>query len=375
MSFLRQVNIFTFLAVAVTMGCVDIEGPRPPVLGSDQIISELRFSSRAIIMNAADTMEVGVRGIAMDGSAITVNRREVVWRSLDSAIVYIDTLGRVSSRVARTVSPVGISASWTLHGVTRFDTISVQVTETSSDVTAVKLVSLDSTTVGSIETAAGIQSPRIRVDLYNGDQLVQAGAELPISVPSQVTAGYDAPSSENNNEAGYFIRNQLTYLGPFWVRASVNLYGNEVSDSLLFQGGYPSLTTTALIAFVEGAIMEIEMGPDDPVPAIQPCGWVVIGMLNLRDRSVDVVFSDSTADETGCEEIPVSLLQAGWNNMPFSGSFTGGIARGLHLSGPFPFGWWVRRSNTVGQISWYMRDATTGERLPISGRYNQVTVD
>lgn len=375
MSFLRQVNIFTFLAVAVTMGCVDIEGPRPPALGSDQILSELRFSSRAIIMNAADTMEAGVRGVAMDGSSITVNRGEVIWRSLDSAIVYIDTLGRISSRVSKTGSPVGISASWTLHGVTRFDTISVQVTENRSDVTGVKLVSLDSTTVGSIETTAGIQPPRIRVDLYNGDQLVQAGAELPISVPSQVTAGYDAPSSKNNNEAGYFIRNQLTYLGPFWVRASVNLYGNEVSDSLLFQGVYPSLTTTALIAFVEGDLMEIEMGPDDPVPAIQPCGWVVIGMLNLRDRSVDVVFSDSTADETGCEEIPVSLLQAGWNNMPFSGSFTGGIARGLHLSGPFPFGWWVRRSNTVGQISWYMRDATTGERLPISGRYNQVTVD
>lgn len=369
MPFLRPVYLLTLLAVAFTVGCVDIEGPTPPALKPNEILAELNFSSRAVMLSADDTMEMSVRAIAMDGAEIPVNRRNITWSSLDSALVYIDTLGRISARISETDEPVGINASYTLNGVTRFDTISVHVTPLRSNITSVRLVSLDSTFVGDIEPSVAIQSPRVRVDLYNGETLVIPGARLPITLPEQIVASYYPAGPDG--PGGYSISNPITYLGDFWVRVSINLYGNEVHDSLLFKGIYPSLGSFIGIGIIEGVMNEAEMGPNDPVPAIQPCGWTLITLINM-DRPVDVVFSDSTADENGCDPIPAALIEAGWaGNFPFSGTLNSGNALGLTMSGPLPFAWWIRRSNTIGEISWYIRDAVTGERLPASGRYNQ----
>src|SRR5690606_5210360 len=124
-----------------------------------------------------------------------------------------------------------------------YDTVSVYVTENRIDANEIKLVVIDSTRTGGYGTGG---LPRVRVDLYKNGSLVEKGSSIPLQVDLPVTAIPDNTGGPDA-EPVYRIRNDKLFIGYFWVRSSLNLYGNEVRDSVRFQGlhndqGFPAPT-------------------------------------------------------------------------------------------------------------------------------------
>lgn len=350
-------------------GCVDIQGPAPESLAASDILSEFKLSTDAIMMSMSDTLFLQGSAVSMDASERVVNPRDILWRSSDSGQVYVDTLGRVTARRSSEV-PVVITGSYNLSGTTKSDQVSVYVTPTRIQATSVRLISLDSSFVGA--SFHGIGTPHIRVDLYQDDTVVLQGAQIPVTVPAPAAVAF-TPMGGLSQEPVYVVSNNNGYLGPFWVRASVSLYGVKVQDSILFNGKYPASTQIPIASDGMGGVMPSEMLPDDPTPNLQPCGWIFIVVFQA-DRLVDVVFSDSTVDTDECTPIPNELLSSSRFGLPISGNVTGGNVTSVIRSGIFPT-LWIRRSNTIGEITYYLRDAVTKERLPVSGRYRQLVVD
>lgn len=352
--------------------CVDIQGPAPQSLKPDKILSEFRLPVRAIMMKVADTLSLSAEAILMDDSRIEVPADSIAWISQDSSLVYIDGYGRLIGKEQST-TPVGVVASYKLSGTTKADTIPVLVTLDRINANNVRLAVLDSTIVGANASGVSVGLPRVRVDLYNDESEVLIGAEIPIHAPAPVVLSY---TSSSGGESVFFsVRNDKGYLGPFWINTSVLLYGSEIADSVLFNGIFPA--TGVIIGIQsdgEGGIQTAEMLPDDPVPNLQPCGWVLV-MSAMPDRVVDVVFSDSSADVSGCDVISTDLLNkfryAG--ALSINGNVTGTNVFNLKPTGILPFSLWVRRSNTVGEITYFVRDAITKKRLPISGRFRQLS--
>lgn len=366
------------------LACMDIKGPAPQALLPYEIISELRISTRAVMMSLEDTLALSIRAIAMDGSDLSVPLRNVVWRSSDSGQVYVDTLGNLLPRQESEV-PVTVTASYTHAGTTKSDTVSVYVTPSSLKATRVVIVPLDSTQLGLqsgfVEFLGGGGFSHIRIDLYDENVLVLKGAQIPLVVPEQIRTFYLA-SGGPTGEPIYQVYNYGGIVKPFWIKVSVSLYGSEIGDSTLFRGLYAADGVQIIISKEDGAFLSAEMLPEEPLVNLQPCGWVLIAVHPVvASKEIDIVFSDSSdADSDRCRPLPQHIEEYVEEVLgaPFAGVYTGGNMNEISMSGS-SLGMlghlYLRRSSTVGRISWFVRDAVTKARLPISGRYNQVLAE
>ncbi len=360
----RRIGFLMLCCVAMS-ACVDIQGPMPEPLAPSEVIADLRITSRAVMMAVGDTVQLTTQATAMDESAIPVDPRAVRWKSLDSVQVYVDTLGRVIGRKPSSV-PVSVIASYRVALTTKSDTIPVYVTVGSIDASKLTLVAVDSTRVGA---GSAMGRPRVRADLYRGNTLVSKGSFIPISVPAPVTISYSAIGG-NDGEPVYMLNNDKSRLGKFWVRASVNLYGTEVSDSIEFTGIYPALIEIAfwLTDMPDGSIGNF--GTVATKFNLQPCGVLQVRMLSAV--LVDMVFSDSLAESSACGPIPQSVLTSIETNayVPMFGNFVGANING------FPsFTIALRRSNTEGEIIYFLRETATQKRLNVSGTYINTTLN
>lgn len=347
--------------------CVDVEGPAPIALSPGDILAEVRFPTRAVMMEMDDSLTLLPQVVAMNGTSLVVEPRQIIWKSEDSIRVYVDTLGKLTARIADDI-PVKIIASYWRFGITKADTIPVYVTPTRIDATEIRLLPIDSSRVGS---GIGFGKPRVRADLYKDGEVVVSGASIPMTVPLPVVLIYSREGGPDK-EPVYLVNNDKGYLGEFWVKASVNLYGTEVVDSVLFNGIFPAGNLgITILPGNDGGITAIEMAPDAIVRSFQPCGWVSV-IVSIADP-IDVVFSDSAADGDVCAPIPEEVLIQG-AGFPVKRSIVGGNMLNIgHDSsvGFLPFTQFLRRSNTVGSITYYVRHAVTKKRLPVSGRFNQ----
>jgi hypothetical protein len=353
--------------VLALTACLEIEGPETPAVDPNEILAKFRFSTRAVMMTVGDTLRLPVQAVAMNNTELTFDRRDIIWRSQDSAVVYVDTLGTVLAR-AQTTTPVRIVATYQRSGVTLADTIVVYVTLNKLSATSVRLIALDSTRVGIGDGYATF--PRIRVDLYEDTAIAVRGAQLPLTTPSYVSTIFSATGGPEN-EPVYFVNITRYYLGSFWITASINLYGVEVRDSVRFEGLYPAgAILNYLVPNEEGEIVA-GMPPSNQVLTLQPCAVVLI-LSAVTDRNIDIVFSDSTASSSGCAPMPESILQQGYFGLPFTDHIVGGNMTNVRPPEFMPLGVLVRRSSTIGEISWYVRDAVTKQRLLVSGTFKQV---
>jgi hypothetical protein len=229
----------------------------------------------------------------------------------------------------------------------------VYVTDGIIDANEIKLVALDSTRVGGMGDVSG--KPRVRIDLYKDGALVRKGALIPLQVDAPATASADIQGGPDR-EPVYRIINQKLLLGKFWIRSSLNLYGNEVSDSVSFTGLYGDAASFISVTTIPpNAVISPPILDTIPLKTYQLCAGATI--LNMSSDSIDVIFSDSTASSTGCAPGNGAMLAF----PPFSsyGEHIGG-----HVLNIPPMSVALRRSNTSGVISYTVRKSATKEPIP-----------
>lgn len=349
--------------IFMVIGCVDIEGPVPLPVEAHDVFSNFYFTTNATLINPGDTLQLSLGAVASDGSAIPVDPRKVQWRSDDSIRLYVDTLGRIVAKEPITNS-VMVTARYTHGSTTRTASMTVYVTGEEMAASSLKVVALDSTRIGA---GFGASLPRIRLDLYEGTTLVRAGAQLPVTIPTPYFASYVATGGPNQ-EPVYAIGNGGSGIGKFWVTVSVNLYGSEIRDSVEFTGIYPF--KVGEIAIVENSSGEISVngGQTNLRLMQQPCA--VVRVFNFTRKPLDVVFSDSSSASDSCGPIPQSVRQAlSYPGFPLTESVGGNLLNMPSFSVGF------RRSGTHGAITWFLRNATTKDRLPFSGSYQSIHVE
>lgn len=360
--------VISAIALALTTGCMDTRGPEMQPLKPQDVLAEVRIRSNAIMIAKGDSHKIAFDLIAMDGSAIPIDTDRVRWASGEQRMVSVRPDGVIEGLgITDLEAPVLVALEYEHKYVTKHDTVSVHVTEGRIDADAIRLISLDSNRIGSIPFPVGA-IPRIRVDLFKDDILVTKGASIPIQVDEPAVATLNL-SGGPQGEPVYFIENPKNLIGKFWIRSSLNLYGNEVNDSLSFTGLYQSLIVP--FAGVE-AVADDFNGPIpllDTIPLnhFQTCGVLVI--MNVSPNTIDVVFSDSTASSDGCESRAVGFYPS--LGLPFQHEIIGGNV--LNLA---PFSAVIRRSNTIGVISYTVRNSLTKQTIPwFINHFRQIEVE
>lgn len=348
------------LVVLLGIACVDIQGPEREALSPSEIFSQVKINSSAIMIAKGDSHSIAVGVYAMSGSSIPIDPDSIQWSSSDAQTVRVSSTGTIYGLKVSS-SPVQVIVSYKHKYVTKSDTANVYVTDSVIDANAIRLVSLDSNRVGFL----GALLPRVRVDLYKGTERVEYGA---LAIPVQV----DQPASElmditggPDNDPVYLITNFRSLIGKFWVRASLNLYGNEVSDSIPFTGLYPGARGVLVSALPAEQVASTTILDTLPLNLYQPCS--VITITNQSADTIDVVFSDSTASSVHCAGAPSLLIFP----FPYLGSFIGGNILSLPPSYVAQ-----RQSATRGIIVYRIRKSSTKEFLPyFTGHYKQLEPD
>lgn len=332
-----------------------MKGPVFEDLDESDIIAQLRINTRGVMMLHGDSFQLSVKAISMNDSEIPVPPGEVTWMSEDSLQVYVDQSGKIHARDTSEAG-VRIMASYRYKYTTRVDTIPVYVSDDVIHATSIRMVLLDSNRVGAGTT----ELPRIRIDLYDNGNLIKAGVVIPVDVTAPADF-FIASEGGDNGETVIKVLNDNSLIGRFWIKSTLNLFGNEVGDSVAMHGIYPAVgSAVLLLSGSDGSVQPQEMLPDVSAPYLQPCGLVFIA--NFHTVTVDVVFDDSASTSTDCSEVPDDFLMM--NGVSPEYSFTDGNATAIP---PFTFA--LRRSSTPGLRSFYVRDAVTKTRLPVSGRY------
>ena len=352
----------SLLFVIMGTACVDIQGPAMEDLGAGDVLAEVQIRSSAILVEIDDSLQIDFDLVAANNERIPYDQDNIKWSSTASQIVAVTNTGMIHGRAVSS-GPIKIGVQYVHKYVTRTDTVNVYVTDGRVDANAIRLISLDSSRVGS-NSPYGI--PRVRVDLYKDGALVEKGALIPIQITAPAVATLDRVGGPDS-EPVYRIQNNKSLIGKFWIRASVNLYGNEVEDSLGFTGLYGSLTSGI-------SIYTVPANNPPPIPILdtiplnlnQICGVQLI--LNLSTEMVDVVFSDSTVSSTACRPGDADFRGYG---LPFYGEFIGGNVASMP-----PMSLAVRKTNTPGVVSHTVRKSATKETLPwFIGHIQQVDVD
>ncbi len=339
------------------IGCVDIQEPLSPPIEARNVFAEFHFTSDAMMTRVGDTLQLSLKAVAIDGSPLQIDLQKVQWKSLDSVRVYVDTFGRVVAKTVVTL-PVEVQATYTSGTSTRTAVIPVYVTASEVlSASSLRIVVLDSTRVGYGD---GPIYPRIRLDLYDGVNRVRKGVQLPVTIPIPFKATY-VQTGGPEQEPVYFVSNGGARLGKFWVKSFVNLYGVEVADSVEFTGTYPFMASWTLGE--DSAGNPVSSGPSG-LGVTAPCG--VIRLMNFGPRPIEVVFNDSGSNIGGCGALPQNVLAFyGWIFPVFDAVGDSVITVPSYAVG-------IRRSATRGEVSWYLRDPVTKERLPVSGFYNSI---
>lgn len=368
---MKQLRLWVSGSILLIIGCVDIQGPTSPPVAAEDVFSEFRFTTDAMMIKHGDTLQLNLVAISAAGTPIHLDPAKIRWVSGDSIRLPIDTAGRITSKALIT-NPVSVRAEYTHRLSTRRANLTVYVTNADLLVTSLKLVALDSTRVGAGMVIVGQQDtsplPRVRVDLYRGDTRIQTDVKIPVIVPPPYVATYIATGGPNG-EPVYTVSNGGSGIGKFWMTSSINLHGVEVHDSLEFTGTYPvKVGEWTIIEDIYGNISMADPSSGNSRLAQQPCAFTRI--WNLSSRSLEVVFSDSLAGPDQCNPMTESVRKS----LRLTFYNWGGDQDGGNLLLP-PQTISIRRSITQGEISWFLRDAVTKERLPFEGKYSSIYVE
>jgi hypothetical protein len=347
----RSVALTT--AIVAMVGCSAMEGPEFKSVSPETVLSFVEINEGAAMMQVGDTLDLTLIAKAVDNTEITLDTSHTVWSSEEPTIVSVTQEGRVIAHTASSVA-TNVSVEVRYGLVTRRTSIPITVTTDRIAATGSRLILLDSNKVG-LSANAIFGLPRIRLDLYQGDVLTYRGVRTPMEAPEGVTLLYttSADTAVGNH---YQVRPGITMpYGPFWIKARVNLYGMQVSDSVQFIGGYATSAAIGLVPATGGAIAG-NKSPFDPPAILQPCANMVIS--SALPQPVDIVFSDSAAGEEGCAPFPQvvtpAIRQIGGNML--------NVARGVAVA---------RKSSTRGEIRVWLRDAVTKDSLPYQIRFLQ----
>lgn len=330
--------------------CVDIQGPEMEALRPDDTFDEIRIRSRAIMIAKGDSHTIGFDLVAMDESLIPFNPKAIKWTSSEARVVSVSATGTIRANEISN-GPIPIAVQYVHKYVTRVDTVKVYVTEDRIDANGVKLISLDSNRIGG----SGLQGvPRVRVDLYKDGQEKEKGVLIPIDVDPPIEVKTNLVGGPDSKPV-YEIYNPKFLVGKFWIRASLNLYGNEVTDSISFTGLYNDFLSVSAGDLPANYPVPIPILDTIPIRFSQLCSAHVI--VNLSSSPIDVAFSDSTAGSTGCEPGSDAFIRR--LGLPVHGIFIGGNV----LSMP-PRSTAIRKSNTAGVVSYRIRNSNTKEYIP-----------
>lgn len=350
-------NILSCLII-FTISCSPMAGPDLVSISPSATISKIVLSSNFVMMQIGDTHTLSAEIKTVDQTTLTVDLDKATWLSEDTSKLEVDRSGRLKAKATNSL-PTRVIVSYRENLNTVIDTVQVYITPDRIDGSSAKLIVIDSNRVGAYPSNFHLIYPRVRVDILDGsDNLMVKGAQIPIQTPAPVTNKFN-PTGGKDKEPVYSIMNDRGVLGRFWVMISVNLYGEQVSDSVQFTGLYPITTGefefNLIMEDVNGFVIPRILDTATRFPRIQPCG--VFKIMNFTSKPIDVVFSDSTSIGT-CEELSSNV---------FAEKVMGGNI--LNLS---RFGTAIRRIRTTGVVDYYLRDAVTKERLPVSGRYESV---
>lgn len=361
--------IFCVLGLPLT-GCMDIQGPKTPDIASSDVLSNVSLGSTSVMIAKGDSLQLRALAMAMDSSIIEMSGNKFSWKSVDPSLVHIDSVGKIIGRTT-TVVPVDIIVSLTYGPVTKADTVSVHVTETKINATSIKIELLDSNRVGAFPL---LGYPRVSLDLYDGDVLIEKGVKLPVEVASPLQAN---PVLNEGPEGKYIyeINNDKGYIGRFWVKSSVNFYGNIIADSLEFWGLYPAAIKSipVLLNFATGTTNPHASGFIDSRVNVQPCAFIIVTMAHFGGP-IDAVFSDSSASDNECQAIESADLNKDLLNRVNSLGSVSQIKTGSNLTGLSAITLGLRRSSTKGKIDVYIRNSATKERYPVEVRYHQIDI-
>ncbi len=348
MTFLNTLRISLLLALSVS--CVDIQSPDLESLKPSDVLAEVNIRSAAIMIEQGDSHQIAFDLISVSEERIPLDQHAIKWTSSESNVVSVSGSGIVYGHAVSS-SPIFVAVEYEHNYVTMFDTVRVYVTDGRIDADGIKLISLDSNRVGG---PGKMGAPRVRVDLYKGDSLIQKGSVIPIEVDPPAEFRVDGAGGPDL-EPVYRITNQKILLGGFWIRASLNLYGNEVEDSIRFTGLYNESANGMLFSGIPVNPRPIPELDTVPLRIYQPCA--ILWITNFSTIPIDVIFSDSTASSTGCASAPANAVPA---TTLFIGDFIGGNVINIPPMG----GQAWRRSNTSGVIRYTVRNSATKEIIP-----------
>lgn len=377
-STVRVVALGTFVN-CMLLGCSDVGGPGQEPVPIDDVLSYANINVNSVMMQVGDTLQLSARGFAINGTEIDLQQADSIsWASANADNVSIDSSTGLIKALRASTLPVEVRMTVTYNSITKTHRIPVYVTSYRLDVTDVRLIALDSLRIGTgTSPFAGTTSmtgvPRIRVDLYNGDNLVEEGSNIPLRSP--VTLQYVSA------QRVYQVYN-LSYLGKFNVEVDGNIYGKEISSSIEFEGiyqarlaisdfGYSSTIYSpdggsAVIVEIDSAWVTGNNHTTDTY-FVQPCALVGFsgfsyGFIYLfydpefKVPPIDIVFSDSaTTADCGASNI----------TDPMSSEVIGGNIYNWNSADRAIY----RKASQPGEVSWYLRDAVTKEPLGITGKY------
>ncbi len=358
-------SLIGLLLGSTVYGCVDIKGPMLGDLHPSEVLSSARMRSSAIMIAQGDSHKIAIDMIAMNGDTIPIRQENIIWTSLETRIVSVTPTGTIYG-VKVSSTPIRVTVAYTHGYATKFDTVSVYVTPGRIDANEIKLVSLDSMRTGGNGSAP---FPRVRVDLYKNGALVEKGSSIPIHVDPPITA-VAAIRDGPDGEPVYRIKNDKIFLGKFWVRSSLNLYGNEINDSILFTGLHDSYITA--LGFFEPSESHRPIDLDTlPVMNYQICAQHMI--MNQSSRTIDILFSDSASVEPPCDvSKPIPLLDF----YASSGSYISrGIIAGGNILNFAPGSIAFRKTRTSGIVTYRTRNSATKEFYPFFvGHFRQIDI-
>lgn len=355
--------IAPLLVLGIT-GCSDFEGPRIDQVSESNILTRVVINTESVIMKLGDSINLSAKLFSINGSELTgVPASRIQWSSSSSVDATVDSTGKVKARRVVT-APISIVAKLEYNGTTKADTIPVYITATSYNASQVRIIALDSTRVGAV----AMNSPRVRIDIYDNDELVIKGAR--IHVESSVK-GIDityAGSGGALGDALFSVRNTPAHIGPFFVKVKGNLYGTEISDSVEFTGLY-----TGSLFFNIGYDAnsgEYRVGGLNPTVAqlVQPCAIIMI-MVTGNPEPVDLIFSDSTSSEIDCDPNYPRLFATVIQNI------AGGNLFNIPIPPPGAFPYMQRRSGGVGIVEMRVRLSGSKKLVGPSVRFDVRTPD
>lgn len=336
-------RLMSVLVLAIT-GCTDFEGPKIKSISESDVLTRVVIGTESVIMKLGDSIQLNAKLFSINGAELTnVPVSLIQWSSSSPVDATVDSTGKVRARRVVT-APVRIIAKLEYNGTTKADTIPLYITATSYNASKVHIVALDSTRVGAVAMA----SPRVRIDIYNDDELVIKGARIHIeSSVRGIDVSY-AGSGGSLGDALFSVRNTPAHIGPFYIKVKGNLYGTEISDSVEFTGLY---TASMLFSIgYDAKSGEYRVGSINPSVAqlVQPCTIMMI-MVMGNPEPIDLIFSDSTSSNIDCDPNFPPIISTTIQNI------TGGNLLNIPVPPPGTFPYMQRRSGGVGIVEMRVR--------------------